>query len=228
LIVVSQSQVRELHRRVGRQIRKSEKEDVNMKNVVLAGLAIAAIGLVAPQPVRAANISINDAVGETIVFSLNDFEGGFILDGMLVQQGLNNPVTVTVNELNAAGVPIVHTFSADWVTAGAIVPQNMVVAFPEAGVPPTQGVSDILTFIYSVGPRGGHLSGSFVSDGESLLPLPPGALMASGESFVFNNTNITASATSDVDVVPEPTSLLLLGTGFVGFAFSIRKRRSAS
>jgi hypothetical protein len=199
-----------------------------MKGVVLTCLAIGAIGLVAPQPVGAAAISINDALNESIIFSLNDFEGGFILDGVLVQRGRNNPVSVTVSEVNGAGTPIVHTFSADWITSG-LVPQSMVVAFPEAGVPPAEGVSDILTFTYSIGPLGGHLTGSFVSDAEgSLLPLPPGATLASGESFVFNNGNITASATSDVEVVPEPTSLLLLGTGFVGVGYSIRKRRSAS
>src|SRR5437879_1242455 len=100
-----------------------------MKRLISSCLAIAAIGLIAPRPAGAAFLSINDALpSESIAFSLNDFEGGFFLDGTEVQLGLNNPVTVTVAEVNAAGAPIIHTFSADWITAG-LVPGSGVIAF---------------------------------------------------------------------------------------------------
>jgi len=171
---------------------------------------------------------INDTnPNETITFLLNDFEGGFILDGTQVQIGLNNPVSVTVPEVNAAGAPITHVFSADWITGG-LVPGSGVIAFSEFGIPPAQGVSDILTFTYTAGPLGGHLTGSFVSDPATLLQLPPGATVVAGESFVFNNGNITANAVSDVDAVPEPASLLLLGTGLVGAGLRWRKRRTVA
>ena len=199
-----------------------------MKRVLSSCLALAAIALIAPRSAIAASLIINDTnPNETITFLLNDFEGGFILDGTLVQQGLNNLVSVTVAEVNAAGAPITHTFSADWITGG-LVPNSGVIAFPELGIPPAQGVSDILTFTYTAGPLGGHLTGSFVSDPATLLQLPPGATVVAGESFVFNNGNITANAVSDVDAVPEPASLLLLGTGLVGAGLRWRKRRTVA
>jgi len=191
-----------------------------MKLLLLSCLAIAAIALITPRPAVAAALNINDALlSENIAFGLNDFEGGFILDGTQVQIGLNNPVTITVPEVNTAGAPIIHTFSADWITS-ALVPSTGVIAFAEAGVPPAQGVSDILTFTYTAGSLGGHLTGTFESDVDpGHLPLPAGATVVQGESFVFNNGNISASATSDVEVVPEPATFALFGTALVGFGF---------
>jgi hypothetical protein len=191
-----------------------------MKLLVLSCLAIAAIALLAPNPAVAAALVINDALAsENIIIGLNDFEGGFTLDGTLAQMGLNNPVTPTVPEVNTAGAPIIHTFSADWITS-ALVPASGVIAFAEAGVPPTQGVSDILTFTYTAGSLGGHLTGTFESDADpGLLPLPAGATVVQGERFDFSNGNITAIATSDVEAIPEPATFALLGTALVGFGF---------
>jgi hypothetical protein len=146
-------------------------------------------------------------------------------EGTLVQQGLNSPVTVTVAETNTAGAPIIHIFSADWITGGApATPSSGVIAFAEGSL----CCSDILTFAYTIGFLGGHLDGSFVSDVDpGLLALPVGATVVSeGTPFVFNNTNITASAISDVPEtrVPEPGTFLLLGSGFAGLA-AVRRWR---
>src|SRR5438552_2106243 len=101
-----------------------------MKRLLSSCLVIAAIALIAPRPAVAAFLSINDALlCENMTFSLNDFDGGFVLDGILRQSGLNNPQTVPVPEVNAAGAPIVHTFSADWVTAAPITARTAVIAF---------------------------------------------------------------------------------------------------
>jgi len=196
-----------------------------MKRLLSSCLAIAAIALIAPRPAVAAAVVINDALlSENIIFGLNDFEGGFFLDGTQVQIGLNNPVSVTVPEVNAAGAPITHTFSADWITF-SLVPTSGVIAFAEAGINPALGVSDILTFTYSAGPFGGHLTGTFTSDVDpGLLALPAGATVVSEATpFVFNNGNITASAASDINV-PEPATLALVGLGLASLGFSRRRK----
>jgi PEP-CTERM motif-containing protein len=88
-------------------------------------------------------------------------------------------------------------------------------------------LSDILTFTYSPGVLGGHLVGTFMSDAD------PGRLFFLGSTavseatpFVFNNGNITASATSDVEAVPEPGSLSLLGTVLLGFGILQYRRKT--
>ena len=112
--------------------------------------------------------------------------------------------------------PITHNFFGQFQTAGALVaPTSGVIAFTEA----RGGISDILTFTYTGGggsPGGpfgvATLTGSFVSDLESggSLVAPPGAtLVSEATPFNFSNTNIDASAVSDVEPVPAP----LLGHG---------------
>jgi hypothetical protein len=184
-----------------------------MNRLIPTCLAVAAIALIAPRPAGAAALDINDTGPDPnivfsmndfeIVFSMNDFEGGFSIDGVQRQIGLNSPASFTVSEGTAATGPIVHSFSGDWITGG-LVPSSGTIAFAEDGIPASQGVSDILTFAYTPGPLGGHLTGTFESDVDpNLLPLPAGATVVSEATpFVFNNGNITADARSDV-AVPE-------------------------
>jgi len=184
--------------------------------------AIAAIGLIAPKPAVAAALLIDDTLSnETIDFSMNDFEGGFILDGNLVQQGLGSPNTVNVPEL-VGGAPITHSFSGTWTDRGATVSTSNTIAFTEGG----NCCSDILTYIYSTNGSSGHLEGTFVSDVDpGLLSLPTGAVQfAEGTRFDFSNAFISAGAISDVSEVPAPPALLLFGPALLGLGFLWRRR----
>src|SRR5438067_12811864 len=102
-------------------------------------LPVAAVLFLTASPAKAAFMSIDDFSREgTIRFTLNDFEGGFRINGVLVQQGLNNQVTVDVPE---NGVPI--QFQGSWITNG-LQPVANTVAFLEA--PGATTASDILAY----------------------------------------------------------------------------------
>src|ERR1041385_8171665 len=65
-------------------------------------VAVLSVFLAAPNNAKAAFFRIDDTddVNETITLSINDFEGGFFLNGNLVQQGTQNPRVITFPEAN--------------------------------------------------------------------------------------------------------------------------------
>jgi len=216
-----------------------------MKVEVTAGLFSLVVALAASQPVRAAFVSINDAVPDpNIVFSLDDFEQGFQINGLTVQEGLHNLNTVTISELAQPGINAIdgaaeNDFSAVWITRGSITPESQTVFFTEPG----GGISDVLHFTYTTDASTGrgHLDGSVISDTETPLSvadlnaagifatqtLSEAAAFGGGKVFDFSNTNITANFTSDV---PEASTwaMLLIGFAGLGLAGYRASRKSAA
>src|SRR5947207_6786166 len=182
--------------------------------------SVGAFAIVAAEQGQAASLVITDTAETGIVFSVGQFDtgSGFTLDGTQLLAPSLGTASRTVSEGTAA-TPITHTFTGQFLTAGAFsAPTSGVIAFTEAG----GGISDILTFNYtggggSAGAFGtGTLTGSFVSDldpGGSLLAPLGATLVSEATPFIFNNTNITASAVSYVEaVIPEPESLAPFGS----------------
>jgi hypothetical protein len=95
-----------------------------MRIQIAAGLSILSLAIVSARPVHAASLNpasltINDSVeGPNIMFSENNFQGGFDLNGIQVQIGLGSPAENGAFVDGAAE----DTFSGSWLFTSAIVP----------------------------------------------------------------------------------------------------------
>ena len=180
------------------------------------GLATAALCLAGASPARAASITINDTLAnETVTISWE----GFV--SFSINFGANLGASGTVSGLSEQ-FPI--AINGDWF-ANTFGQGATDVYFLEPG---TGQVSDLFHAVYGGGggPNPASLNASFQSiDG---IPLPPGAVTIFeddpnheiGRLLQNLPSNLTITVFSDVEVVPEPGSIFLLGSGLI---FSVRR-----
>jgi len=193
-------------------------------------LLIAALSFLMSGPLWAAAIVFGDTnPNDTITLSVNDFEGGFFANGALIQQGLNNPSSVTVDEDSPLN------FSGSWIDNGQAQPGPRIIYLVESPLNPLLPpplVSDILR--YSVGRDDASglatISGTFVSDFENNLgTLPNGVdpatvFVEGGKHVNFFEPFLSGTISSNPEV-PEPSSVCLAAFGLVGLATIAYRRR---
>ena len=190
-------------------------------------LFVLAACIFSAMPAQAASITIDDtAANDTITISWDHFESFFI------NFGQNLGPSGTVSGLSEQ-FPI--SFTGNWFAS--IFGQGTTdVYFLERGT--GQG-SDLFHGTYGGGggPNPATINASFQSDsGNNSLLVPPGAVTIFEDDpnheigRLLRNlpSDLTIYVASDVDPVPEPTSILLLGTGLVFAARRWRTRQANS
>lgn len=189
--------------------------------------AITAAMLLGPRAVLASTITITDGADDKITITCGGWGVSFtVVQGNLNKslncvgkdnQGMDIKDSITLEE-SGAGVAFTGTEKGTFTAKAANV------YFSEPG---TKTISDILTYNYS----GSTLTGSFNSDtdetnGLGMLPAPAGSTTydeSKGPFDFSNGSTVTATAESDKESAPEPTTVVLLLAGLLLSSAAIRR-----
>ena len=189
----------------------------------------ALLGLVlTPATSRGAAIAIDDVspnpTGDPFMtITWQDFEGGMTVNGVFFAfPGSGIQQSVTVDERTG---PL--SFSGTWIANGGSNGSGAVNFLESDG-----SVSDTFQGSWTVDQSGqASLSGLFNSDENPLTAIPGGINVADETDPVLLSSilnmppNLTFYATSDVDPIPEPATLTLVGLGGALAAWRLRRSR---
>jgi len=189
--------------------------------------ALVVLALAIPGIARAANIFIDDTrPDDMITITVSDFEGGFKVNGTLIQQGFGFGTATVAEQLGALN------FQGRWLVPGGVVPHERIIYLVETpGTPNAPApISDILRYATDNDPAPGFaiITGSFLSDFENNLGTVPAGtspndiFLETGEGVFFSEPFLTGIVQSDKEV-PEPATLTVLAIGLL--AAGCRRQR---